>query len=131
MSGLQVLVVSADARRAHELGQALRADGHQVMTQRNPASAGPELVAPGLDAVVIDLSMPGVDRTALAATLAPERPNAPPEPLEAVEARHILSTLLYTGGNKRRAALLLGIARSTLIQKVRRHAIQLPGRDGE
>ena len=45
-------------------------------------------------------------------------------PLDDVERRHIIATLQFTRGNKRRAAQLLGIARSTLIQKVRRYGLE-------
>ena len=44
-----------------------------------------------------------------------------PESLEAAEARHIAAVLHHTGGNRRQAAILLGIARSTLLAKIRRH----------
>ncbi|MCP4548738.1 MAG: sigma-54-dependent Fis family transcriptional regulator [bacterium] len=42
-----------------------------------------------------------------------------PEPLTAVELRHILRTLEYTNGNKSRAATILGISRQTLREKVK------------
>ncbi len=126
MPGLQILVVSQDAARARELEDALRQAGHSVVTQADSAAAASDLMAPGLDGAVIDLWLPGVDRTALGQSLTPAAPVVAPEPLEAVERRHILATLRYTGGNKRRAAHILGIARSTLIQKVRRFDLRLP-----
>ncbi|MCZ7686671.1 MAG: hypothetical protein M5U28_51150 [Sandaracinaceae bacterium] len=51
-----------------------------------------------------------------------------PRPLDAVareaaeeaERRHIEATLAFTGGNKSRAAALLGVSRSTLWKKLRR-----------
>jgi transcriptional regulator of acetoin/glycerol metabolism len=94
--------------------------------QSDAAAAANDLTGSGLDAAVVDLTLPGLDRVQFGRALSPEVPNVPPEPLEAVERRHILATLLYTGGNKRRAAHLLGIARSTLIQKVRRYELKLP-----
>ncbi|MBM4118460.1 sigma-54-dependent Fis family transcriptional regulator [bacterium] len=42
-----------------------------------------------------------------------------PEPIAAVELRHIQRTLDYTGGNKSRAAQLLGISRQTLREKLK------------
>ncbi len=42
-----------------------------------------------------------------------------PEPISAVELRHIQRTLEYTGGNKSRAATILGISRQTLREKLK------------
>ena len=128
MTGQQVLVVSTDPERARSLEGALRSAGHQTMTQTDPVRAAADLREPGVDAVVIDLTQPGINRPAIAHGLSPSVPPQAPEPLEAAERRHILATLLYTGGNKRRAAQLLGIARSTLIQKVRKYGIDVPWR---
>lgn len=122
MSGWHILVASADEGRARALAAALRAAGHTVEVHTDAAG---ELTRPEVDGVVVDLRQPGLDRTMLAAALAVHTPSVPPEPLDAVERRHIEATLRFTGGNKRRAAHLLGIARSTLIQKVRRYDIRL------
>lgn len=46
-----------------------------------------------------------------------------PESLEAAEARHIAAMLDHTRGNRRQAAILLGIARSTLLAKIRRYGL--------
>jgi len=46
-----------------------------------------------------------------------------PESLAGAEARHLEAVLAFTGGNRRQAALLLGIARSTLLAKLRRHGL--------
>jgi DNA-binding NtrC family response regulator len=131
MQALQILVVSPDAARARELADPLRHAGHSVVTHTESSSAGSDLASPSLDAAVLDLSLPGLDRPALGRALGPDTPTLPPEPLQAVERRHILATLLYTGGNKRKAAQILGMARSTLIQKVRRYDIRTPGRSKE
>jgi len=127
MVGQPILVVSQDASRARYLEDAIKHGGLSVVTPRDPAQPATELSNSDLAAVVIDLTLPGLDRVALAASLAPGTPAAQPEPLEAVERRHILATLNFTGWNKRRAAHILGIARSTLIQKVRRFRLRAPG----
>jgi DNA-binding NtrC family response regulator len=131
MAGLSILVVSQDAARGRDIADVLRQGGHSAVVQSDASAAATDLSAAGLDAAVIDLGLPGLDRAQLGRTLSPEVPTVPPEPLEAIERRHILATLLYTGGNKRRAAHLLGIARSTLIQKVRRYELRLPEAPGE
>lgn len=47
----------------------------------------------------------------------------PPESLAEAERRHIIRALEWTGGNRREAAHLLGIARSTLLAKIRRYRL--------
>lgn len=127
MSGQSILVISQDVSRARLLEDALQHGGFTVVLTTDPAQPSTELANNDLAAAVVDLSLPGLDRLALAASLAPATPTLQPEPLEAVERRHILATLQFTGWNKRRAALILGIARSTLIQKVRRYKLKAPG----
>jgi transcriptional regulator of acetoin/glycerol metabolism len=46
-----------------------------------------------------------------------------PESLDAAMARHMAAVLRHTGGNKRKAALILGVARSTLLARIRRHGL--------
>lgn len=46
-----------------------------------------------------------------------------PESLAAAEARQIRAVLHHTRGNRRQAALLLGVARSTLLDKIRRYGL--------
>jgi DNA-binding NtrC family response regulator len=77
------------------------------------------------DILAIDLHDPGLDLPRLRRALAPAAP-AGPEPLDAVERRHIAAILAHTGGNRRQAALLLGISRSTLLNKIRRYGIEPP-----
>jgi DNA-binding NtrC family response regulator len=55
---------------------------------------------------------------------APAGSAAVPETLNDIERRHVALVLRHTGGNKRKAAHLLGISRSTLLNKVRRHGLQ-------
>lgn len=46
-----------------------------------------------------------------------------PESLSAAERRHLQAMLAFTRGNRREAAAMLGIARSTLLAKLRRHGL--------
>ena len=46
-----------------------------------------------------------------------------PEPLDAVEKRHILNTLRHTDWNKSKAATILGIERSTLDRKIEKYGL--------
>lgn len=124
MGALQILVVSSEDTRARPLVDLLRAAGYQVVVEPDHAAAAVVVTQDPLDLLVLDLHAPGTDVAALAAALTPPGISAPPVSLEAVERAHILLALRYTHGNKRRAAQLLGIARSTLIQKVRRYGIQ-------
>ena len=127
MVGQQILVISQDGSRARQLDDALRHSGFSVVSPGDAANPAPDLLSPDNALAVVDLSLPGLDRAALAHAVNPQAPSATPEPLEAVERRHILATLHYTGWNKRRAAHILGIARSTLIQKVRRYNLSASG----
>lgn len=53
----------------------------------------------------------------------PDQSEEPPLSLAEVERRHIARTLAWTGGNRREAARLLGVARSTLLAKIRRYQL--------
>jgi DNA-binding protein Fis len=64
-----------------------------------------------------------LSRATLSEALAPGQP-AEPDSLDAAERRHIALTLRYTEGNRRRAAQLLGISRSTLLHKVRKYGLE-------
>ena len=50
-------------------------------------------------------------------------PDEAPPPLAEVERRAVAAALAHTAGNRRQAAALLGIARSTLQEKLRRHGL--------
>ena len=104
---LRVRVMTGDGPRFAGLAGALRAAGCEV-----------ELVA-AADAV--EESGP--------ADLVLVDPGLPPGTLEAAERRHIAATLRHTHGNKRRAAHVLGIARSTLLAKVRKYGLDAIGRE--
>lgn len=104
MSPLHVRLLVADPSRedAQELAHALRVAGHVVVTSATPTVPGD--VAPAPDFVVTEAAAQPV-----------------PETLDAAEGRHIAAALHYVHGNRRQAAILLGIARSTLLAKIRRH----------
>ena len=111
-----------------DMAQTLRAEGRSVtMEPRGPAAAA-LLEAGGSignGILVLDLALPELDRQRLRAALGEAAPA--PESLEAVERRQIATMLRYTGGNRRKAAQLLGLARSTLLAKIRRYELESPG----
>ena len=121
-----VLVVSGDPERAAHLAAALRNGGGTVVTTETHGAAAAALVAsvegdaPGF--LVLDLTLPELDLQRLREALGEGAP--PPEPLESVERRQIAAMLRHTGGNRRKAAQLLGLARSTLLAKIRRYKLE-------
>lgn len=101
---IQLLVTDPHRDDVVSLREALRAAGHVVVDAE--VRAVPEGVGPAADFVVTEGSaMPA------------------PETLDAAEARHLRAVLRFTDGNRRQAALLLGIARSTLLAKVRKYGL--------
>ena len=128
MRALHVLVVAADPARRRTLADPLRAAGAPVFEAEDPVAAAESLATPGFDAVTIDLQSPSVDLSQLRAAIAPDRAG-PPDSLADAERRHIDRTLRFTGGNRRQAALILGISRSTLLHKIRKYRLD-QARDG-
>ncbi len=94
---LRVLVADPARDDVQELIRTLRAAGHAVSTRDG---------SEGADFVVIEAAAQPV-----------------PESLEAAEARHLAAVLKHTAGNRRQAALLLGVARSTLLAKIRKYGL--------
>lgn len=124
-----VLIVTSDRSRAEQFAEPLRHLGTTVTTETQGPAAAAALAAatvgvpgegPGF--LVLDLSLPELDFQRLREALGEGAP--PPEPLEAVERRQIAAMLRYTGGNRRKAAQLLGLARSTLLAKIRRYRLE-------
>jgi DNA-binding NtrC family response regulator len=122
MKTSHVLVLDRNQARRDALVGALKVEGHVPVVVESGVDAARALAVPGLDLLVIDLGIPDVALGTLRAALGPEQ-SAEPEPLEVVERQHIAQALKFTGGNKRRTAHLLGIARSTLLAKVRKYRL--------
>lgn len=100
----RLLVADPSRDDVRELVRVLRAAGHVVSTSLDaPAAAG---AATSPDFVVSDVMVQPV-----------------PESLDAAEARHLAAVLHFAGGNRRQAALLLGVARSTLLAKIRKYGL--------
>ena len=81
------------------------------------------LAASELDYLVLDLRLPLIRPPDLQQAINPAS-WGPPDSLEAAERRHIALTLRYTGGNRRQAARILGIARSTMLSKLRKYGLE-------
>ncbi len=122
MPPIHVLVLDRDPERRERLIGQLRAAGDHATWAPDGAAAAGAIAGPGFDALLLDLGWPSLDLGRLREALAPEEP-ALPMTLEQVERRHIALVLAYTGGNRRRAAQVLGISRSTLLHKVRRYGL--------
>lgn len=122
MTPLHLLLLERDPTRREELVGLLRGAGHRVAAAPDAPAAALAIGVPGFDTLVLDLAFPDIDLGLLRQAVAPADP-AEPESLEAAERRHIALALRHTGGNRRRAALLLGISRSTLLNKVRKYGL--------
>ena len=122
---MHVLVLERDPERREVLLGLLRGAGHHAAAAPDVSAAAAAIGVPGFDALLLGLNLPDLDVAGLRRVLAPAEP-AEPESLEAAERRHIALALRYTDGNKRRAALLLGISRSTLLHKVRKYGLTEP-----
>jgi DNA-binding NtrC family response regulator len=122
-----VLVVSNDPSRAERVAECLRKEGGRTTIETRGADAA-ALIGEGADSstglLVLDLSLPELDRQRLREAMGEHA--APPEPLEAVERRQIAAMLQFTAGNRRKAAQMLGLARSTLLAKIRRYELETP-----
>jgi len=128
MRPLHLLIVDRDDARRQAVTAVLRAAGYIAVAEEEGRAAASALVAPpggpapGFELIVLDLALPSLDLVALRRALAPDA-STPPDSLDAAEARHISRALQHTGGNRRQAALLLGISRSTLLSKIRRYGL--------
>jgi DNA-binding NtrC family response regulator len=126
MPPMHVLVLEGDPERREALLRLLRGVGHHAVAAPDATAAAAAIGLPGFDALLLDLGLPDLDVSRLREAMAPAEPAAP-EPLDAAERRHIALMLRHTAGNKRQAALLLGISRSTLLHKVRKYGLASGG----
>jgi polyisoprenoid-binding protein YceI/CheY-like chemotaxis protein len=122
MKPLHFLVVDHDAQRRNELVALLRQADHQAISAPTAGAAAEAMATAGFDALLLDLALPDLDLAALRRAIAPTD-IAEPDSLEAAERRHLALVLRHTSGNKRKAAHLLGISRSTLLNKVRKYGL--------
>jgi DNA-binding NtrC family response regulator len=123
MKPLHFLVVNHDAQRREELVALLWGATHDAVPAPSPAAAAEALATTGFDALLLDLGLPDLDLVALGRAIAPPDV-AEPDSLESAERRHLALVLRHTSGNKRKAAHLLGISRSTLLNKVRKYGLE-------
>jgi DNA-binding NtrC family response regulator len=123
MPPLHLLVVGGDTPTRERVLVALHSQGHRVLAVADGPAGAEALGSPGFDFLVLDLALADVSLATLRDALAPAQP-AEPDSLEAAQGRHIALALRYTGGNRRRAAQLLGISRSTLLHKLRKYGLE-------
>ncbi|MEP7326328.1 MAG: helix-turn-helix domain-containing protein [Gemmatimonadota bacterium] len=126
MPSFHILSLAPDASRRREMEAILRAAGHVLVTATTPGEAVGALATPGLDFLALDLRLPGLDMPRLQEALNPAT-TGQPDSLEAAERRHIALTLQHTHGNRRQAARILGIARSTMLAKLRKYGLESVG----
>jgi Fis family transcriptional regulator len=122
MKPLLVLVVDGDSERRQVILTLLRQAGHQVAVTDGAAS-GQAIELRSYDLLVLDPALPSLDFDALRQAIS-SAASAMPDSLEDAERRHLALMLRHTSGNKRKAAHLLGISRSTLLNKVRKYGLE-------
>jgi polyisoprenoid-binding protein YceI/CheY-like chemotaxis protein len=121
MKSLRILVLDRNLERRDELVGLLRGADHHAVATSDPPSAAESIDPARFDALLLDLASADLDLALLRQAVAPAA--SEPGSLEEAERRHLALALRHTAGNKRRAALLLGISRSTLLNKVRKYGL--------
>ncbi|HEX5387076.1 MAG TPA: helix-turn-helix domain-containing protein [Gemmatimonadales bacterium] len=130
MGPVHIVLLDHDTERRRSLAELLRAGGCRVFETGDAPTAAGALGEAGVHgfgageagALVVTLELPALDFDALRAAIAPAAELAPVS-LEAVERGHIARTLAHTAGNRRQAAIILGISRSTLLHKIRKYGL--------
>lgn len=120
---LNVLIASERESLTRVLAESLRAQGCRPVVQQTAGGASDALGAGTADVLVLDSDLPGLQWEQLRSAIAGVDRVGMPEPLDSIERRHISVTLRYTRGNRRNAAQILGIARSTLLAKIRKYGL--------
>jgi DNA-binding NtrC family response regulator len=123
MNPLHILLLERNDSDQPGLRDTLRGAGHRVVTALNTEHVAEALAGGEFDRLVLDLTWPELNIASLRRALSPGR-DPEPDSLEAAERRHLALVLRHTSGNKRKAALLLGISRSTLLNKVRKYGLE-------
>jgi DNA-binding NtrC family response regulator len=123
MKPLHFLVLDRDAERREKLVALLRKADHQAVAMADADAAAEAIAGSEFNALLLDLALPDLDVTALRRAISPAA-SVEPDSLEAAERRHLALVLRHTAGNKRKAAHLLGISRSTLLNKVRKYRLE-------
>ena len=122
MTPIHVLVLERDPDRRDAVLGMLRGAGHHAAAapdaQPRPRRSG----CPGSTRCCWTSAWPDLDLGRLREALAPAEPANPTRSSRRSDGTSRL-TLRYTGGNKRHAAHLLGISRSTLLHKVRKYGL--------
>jgi DNA-binding NtrC family response regulator len=119
---LNVLIASERESLTRILAESLRAQGCRPIVQETAGGASDLLGTGTADVLVLDTTLPGPHWNDIRTAIAGDR-SGPPEPLDSIERRHIAATLRFTRGNRRNAAQILGIARSTLLAKIRKYGL--------
>lgn len=117
-----LLMLEPDPGRRRLLAEALRAAGVRVFETEPGPAAAESLSGGGFDSALISLGIPQLDLAGLSEAICPSA-GASPVSLDAAERLHIARALEHTAGNRRRAALILGISRSTLLHKIRKYGL--------
>ena len=119
---LNVLIASERESLTRILAESLRAQGCRPIVQETAGGASDLLGTGTADVLVLDTTLTGPHWNDIRTAIAGDR-SGPPEPLDSIERRHIAATLRFTRGNRRNAAQILGIARSTLLAKIRKYGL--------